>query len=32
VIEIFLDAPMELKVLLLGFMVLLIKEALTEKD
>ncbi len=31
-IEIFLDAPMELKVLLLGFMVLLIKEALTEKD
>ena len=31
-IEIFLDAPMELKVLLLGFMVLLIKEALTDKD
>jgi len=31
-IEIFLDAPMELKVLLLGFIVLLIKEALTEKD
>ncbi len=31
-IEIFLDAPMELKVLLLGFMVLLIKEALTQKD
>ena len=31
-IEIFLDAPMELKVLLLGFMFLLIKEALTQKD
>tara|TARA_R100000329_G_scaffold32275_1_gene29938 strand:+ start:285 stop:389 length:105 start_codon:yes stop_codon:yes gene_type:complete len=29
-IEIFLDAPMELKVLLLGFMFLLIKEALKE--
>ena len=31
-IEIFLDEPMEIKVLLLGFMFLLIKEALTQKD
>jgi hypothetical protein len=31
-IEIFLDAPMELKVLILGFMFLLIKETLTKKD
>jgi len=29
-IEIFLDAPMELKVLILGFFVLLIKEMLKE--